>query len=74
MTLNVGDTVTLEIYNFILDHIIRQDIKQRTNMVEEHHDKDKPHPKYSHLPLATSGDLECALTVRCATLEIRPLS
>lgn len=26
--------------------------------------KDEPHPKFKHLPLATSGALECALSVR----------
>lgn len=34
------------------------------NMAEDHQDKDRPHPKFGHLPLATSGSLECALTVR----------
>lgn len=31
-------------------------------MTKEEHPKDEPHPKFSHLPLATSGPVDCAIS------------
>ena len=38
------------------------------------HPKDETHPKFSHLPLSTSGPQECALTVSLVSLQLLVLT